>query len=152
MRPQLLLGEHRDFVKAKFEEDVAEGLMEKMTLGEFKARFGENRAIASLAVIVEDEEKDKKRIIHDATHGVRVNHRIRCRDKREKKQILRELVRCQKDISKAHRRYKHQESEHGFGCQIDAEETIRLCGIARSSTSTRWAPSDSHRRVNGGLG
>ena len=38
MRPQLLLGEHRDFVKAKFEEDVAEGLMEKMTLGEFKVR------------------------------------------------------------------------------------------------------------------
>ena len=41
-----------------------------MTLGEFKAKFGENRAIASLAVIVEDEEKDKKRMIHDAAHGV----------------------------------------------------------------------------------
>ena len=67
--------------------------MDKMTVGEFKAKFGENRAIASLAVIVEDEEKDKKRIIHDATHGVRVNHRIHCRDKirapgAEKKQIL----------------------------------------------------------------
>eukprot|EP00439_Symbiodinium_sp_Y106_P030438 s1854_g3.t1 len=62
--------DHKDFVRAKFEEDVQEDLMEKMTLGEFKARFGENPAIASLAVIVEDEEKDKKRIIHDATHGV----------------------------------------------------------------------------------
>ena len=37
----------------------------------------------------------KKRMIHDATHKVRVNHRIRCRDKirapdaREKKQLLR---------------------------------------------------------------
>ena len=67
--------------------------MDKMTVGEFQAKFGENRAIASLAVIVEDEEKDKKRIIHDATHGVRVNHRIHCRDKirapgAEKKQIL----------------------------------------------------------------
>ena len=67
------VGEHRDFVRAKFEEDVAEGLMDRMTLGEFKAKFKEHRAIASLAVIVEDEEKDKKRIIHDATHGVRVN-------------------------------------------------------------------------------
>ena len=108
--------------------------MEKMTLGEFKARFGE----AALAVIVEDEEKDKKRIIHDAAHGVRVNHRIRCRDKirapgaREKKQILRELQANKEiaysvvgDISKAHRRYKHQASEHGFmGCQIDGEETV----------------------------
>ena len=36
---------------------------------------GEHTAIAALAVIVEDEELDKKRIIHDATHGVRVNHR-----------------------------------------------------------------------------
>ena len=116
--------DHKDFVRAKFEEDVQEDLMEKMTLGEFKARFGENRAIASLAVIVEDEEKDKKRIIHDATHGVRVNHRIRCRDKirapgaREKKQILLELQANKEiaysvvgDISKAHRRYKHQASE-----------------------------------------
>ena len=125
-------------MRAKFEEDVQEDLMEKMTLGEFKARFGENRAIASLAVIVEDEEKDKKRIIHDATHGVRVNHRIRCRDKirapgaREKKQILRELQANKEiaysvvgDISKAHRRYKHQASEHGFmGCQTDGEETV----------------------------
>eukprot|EP00439_Symbiodinium_sp_Y106_P013439 s5626_g1.t3 len=127
--------DHKDFVRAKFEEDVQEDLMEKMTLLEFKARFGENRAIASLAVIVEDEEKDKKRIIHDATHGVRVNHRIRCRDKirapgaREKKQILRELQANKEiaysvvgDISKA---YKHQASEHGFmGCQIDGEETV----------------------------
>ena len=41
----------------------------------------ERTAIAALAVIVEDEEKGKKRLIHDATHGVRVNHRIKCRDK-----------------------------------------------------------------------
>ena len=41
-----------------------------------------------------------------------------------KRSILRELIRCGEiafsvvgDISKAHRRYKHQESEHGFmGC------------------------------------
>ena len=112
--------------------------MDRMNLGEFKAKFGGHGAIASLAVIVEDEEKDKKRIIHDATHGVRVNHRIKCRDKirapgaREKKQILRELIRCGEIafsvvgyISKAHRRYKHQECEHGYiGCQIDMEETI----------------------------
>ena len=33
------VGEHKDFVKAKFEEDVAEGLMDRMTLGEFKANM-----------------------------------------------------------------------------------------------------------------
>ncbi|CAE7879974.1 unnamed protein product, partial [Symbiodinium necroappetens] len=63
---------------------------------EFLERYGEHTGIAALAVIVENEELDKKRIIHDATHGVRVNHRIKCRDKlrspgaREKKHLLRE--------------------------------------------------------------
>ena len=130
--------EHLAFAREKFEEDVEEGLMAKMTLREFKERYGENRAIASLAVIVEDELKDKKRIIHDATHGVRVNHRIKCRDKirapgaREKKQLLREMIEEDTvafsvvgDIAKAHRRYKHQASEHGFmGCQLSTEEAV----------------------------
>ena len=68
--------------------------MEKLTMKEFVDKYGDNRAIAALAVIVEDEDKGKKRLIHDATHGVRVNHRIKCRDKirapgaREKKQLL----------------------------------------------------------------
>ena len=59
-----------DFATAKFEEDVAEGMMIKMSLRDFKARYGEHRAIAALAVIVEDEAIGKKRMIHDATHGV----------------------------------------------------------------------------------
>ena len=98
----------------------------------------EHRAIAALAVIVENEAIGKKRMIHDATHGVRVNHRIRCRDKirapgaREKKQLLREVMEAKQvassvvgDISKAHRRFKHREEEHGYlGCQIDASEEI----------------------------
>ena len=63
---------HLDFAKAKFEEEIEEGLMEKMSPDTFKERFGENTAIAALAVIV------KKRLTHDATHGVRVNHRIKC--------------------------------------------------------------------------
>ena len=47
--------------------------MAKMSLGDFLDHYGIHTAIAALAVIVEDEAKDKKRIIHDATHGVRVN-------------------------------------------------------------------------------
>ena len=63
------VGEHADFARAKFEEDVREGLMAKMSMGEFLERYGEHTAIAALAVIVEDEELDKKRIIHDATRS-----------------------------------------------------------------------------------
>ena len=101
-------------------------------------RYGEFRAIAALAVIVEHEARDKKRIIHDATHGVRVNHRIRCRDKirspgaREKKHLLREQEDATDvafsvvgDIAKAHRRYKHAPKEHGYlGCQVGTEEEV----------------------------
>ena len=52
----------------------------KMTMRTFKEHYGENRAIAALAV-VEDEATAKKRIIHDASRGVRVNRKIKCRDK-----------------------------------------------------------------------
>ena len=128
--------EHREFAKAKFEEDVEEGLMAKMSLGDFLDHYGIHTAIAALAVIVEDEAKDKKRIIHDATHGLRLNHRIKCRDKlrspgaREKKHLLREHEEAGEvafsvvgDIAKAHRRFKHAAKEHGYlACQVDAEE------------------------------
>ena len=33
-----------DFARAKFEEDIAEGLMLKMFLRDFKAKYGEHRA------------------------------------------------------------------------------------------------------------
>ena len=48
--------DHLDFAKAKFDEEIEEGLMEKMSPDTFKERFGDNTAIAALAVIVEDEE------------------------------------------------------------------------------------------------
>ena len=86
-------------------------------------------------MIVEDEE-EKKRPIHDATHGVRVNHRIKCRDKlrapgaREKKQLLLEAMDRKErpfstvgDVKKAHRRVKHLAKEQGFlACQLDSRE------------------------------
>ena len=65
----MLVSEHLDFAKEKFEEDIAEG-MEKMTVKQFREKFREDTAIAALAVIVE-KTAGKKRMIHDASHGVR---------------------------------------------------------------------------------
>ena len=62
--------EHTDFTRAKFEEDIGKGMMEKMSLRDFKARYGEHQAIAALAIIVEDEEIGKKRMTHDDTHAL----------------------------------------------------------------------------------
>ncbi|CAE7757750.1 unnamed protein product [Symbiodinium necroappetens] len=42
-------------------------------VGEILERYGEHTAIAALAVIVEDESLDKKRIIHDAIPIVRAS-------------------------------------------------------------------------------
>ena len=117
-------------------------------------------------MIVEDELVGKKRMIHDASHGVRVNNRIRCRDKirapgaREKKQLLREMMEAREvafsvvgDIAKAHRRFKHREEEHGYlGCQIYTQEEIEGDLDFRLSTSTRWAPSASPALATGRRG
>ena len=125
--------EHAEFARAKFEEDVREGLMAKMSMGEFLERYGEHTAIAALAVIVEDEELDKKRIIHDATHGVRVNHRVKCRDKlrspgaREKKHLLRE----------------HEE---------EGETAFAATSTPRRSTATWHARSTRRRRSHNLVG
>eukprot|EP00435_Cladocopium_sp_Y103_P005087 s4203_g1.t1 len=75
------VGDHEDFVREHFAEECAEGLMEKITLSQAKERFGDRIAISSLAVLVEEAHGNKRRIIHDATHGTKVNNRIRCRDK-----------------------------------------------------------------------
>ncbi len=69
-------------------------------------------------------------------NGVRVNHRIKCRDKlrapgaREKKQLLIEAMDRREipfsvvgDIKKARRRYKHLAKEHGYlACQLATAE------------------------------
>ena len=138
--------------------------MAKMSLGDFLDHYGTHTAIAALAVIVEEEAKDKKRIIHDATHEVRVNHRIKCRDKlrspgaREKKHLLREHEEAGEvafsvvgDIAKARRRFKHAAKEHGYlACQVDAEEETPGIPLARRFTLTSWVPSGSPALATGG--
>ena len=69
------------FVREHFEQECGEGLMEKLTLEEAKKRFGDKIAISSLAVPLEENHSGKLRVIHDATHGTKINNRIRCRDK-----------------------------------------------------------------------
>ena len=124
--------EHQDHLRAHLEAEVEEGLVEKMSRGDFIKEFGENRAISALAVLVEDEILGKKRVIHDGSHDVMVNHRIRPLDKirmpgaREKKYLLEQLKRERRvafsligDFGKAHRRFKYRRDEQGFlGCVV----------------------------------
>eukprot|EP00435_Cladocopium_sp_Y103_P022415 s1608_g5.t1 len=68
---------HAQFVRDHFDEECAEGLMEKLTMEQAEERFADKIAISSLAVLVEENHQGKKRVIHDATHGTKVNNRIR---------------------------------------------------------------------------
>eukprot|EP00435_Cladocopium_sp_Y103_P048779 s1206_g14.t1 len=129
---------HEEHLRAHLEEEVSEGLVEKMTRQEFEMRYGSDRAIAALAVLVEDEVTGKKRVIHDASHGVRVNNRIRCQDKlrmpggREKRYLLSMFQRAKStvfsvigDFGKAHRRFKYREEERGFlGCVVRDDDDV----------------------------
>jgi len=142
-----------------------EGLVEKLTLDQAKQRFGDRIAISSLAVLVEEAHGNKRRVIHDATHGTKINNRIKCRDKqrspgaREKRYLLSYyksrgdvVFSLVGDISKAHRRFLHDPSEHGLlACRVRSSDKhiyINKVGLQHSSSNCRrtkslWSPTDS---------
>jgi hypothetical protein len=146
---------HADYVYEFFETEIKEGLMGKMKEKDFFETFGQHTAVAALAVLVEKNEK--KRIIHDATHGVRVNHRIRCRDKqrmpgpkekffllskfRERNDVVFSVLA---DVSKAHRRFKHCKDEWGYiSCKVRSSDDViyynRVGTFGVASASYWWS-------------
>eukprot|EP00913_Durusdinium_trenchii_P014440 g13545.t1 len=130
--------EHEKYLTEHLEQEVAEGLMTKMSEEAFVATYGEDRAVAALAVLVEDEVTGKKRVIHDGTHGVMVNHKIRCRDKvrmpgpREKRAPWRSLPQGTElssalphTLQAGHRRFKYAAEEQGFlACKASSSSSI----------------------------
>eukprot|EP00438_Fugacium_kawagutii_P020823 Skav200760 [mRNA] locus=scaffold2001:111991:116283:- [translate_table: standard] len=145
---------HSEHLVEHLEQEVAEGLMDKMREEDFVREFGENRAVAALAVLVEDD-MGKKRVIHDGSHGVQVNHRIKCLDKvrmpsaREKRTLLEEfheekavVVSLVGDVEKAHRRIKYRRREQGFlGCRCAASEGfvyVNKVGTFGISSTPYW--------------
>ena len=142
--------EHTTEVEAQFVEEEKLGWMERMTDSEFVKRFGLNRAVSALAVLV---EPDKIRVLHDGTHDTRVNNRIRVRD-RQRMPTVREmqfLLDEQRqegciafgllaDASKAHRRILVHPSEHGLlGCRLKPGEVwINKVGTFGISSASYW--------------
>ena len=64
-------------IEALFREEADWGWMLEMKEEEAKEKYGNNLYLAGLGVV---EEKDKIRVVHDGTHGVHVNNRIKVRD------------------------------------------------------------------------
>jgi hypothetical protein len=148
------VSEHEQFVYEHFDEEVKEGLMREMSEKDLREEFGEHVAIAALAVLV-DEVTGKKRIIHDASNKVRVNHKIKCQDKqrmpgaKEKFTLLRYykdrrevLFSILGDVSKAHRRFKHCKEEHGYlACKVketDSDVYVNKVGTFGVGSASYW--------------
>lgn len=70
--------EHANLVQQQFEAEAALGCMVEMPLDVAKRKFGEDLALASLGAI--SKKDGSVRVIHDGTHGVRVNPDIVVRD------------------------------------------------------------------------
>ena len=120
--------ERPDVLRRQFDEEVEQGMMEKLSLAEARRRWGQHLVLASLGAIVKDVEKDEWRIIHDASHHVHLNHRIRIRDQarmpawQDVSRVLEEMQQdghgvhfvIKYDVSKAHRRVPIVEEEWGL--------------------------------------
>ena len=137
------LENHIYAIELQFREEEKLQMMREYSLQDFNTTFGKNQAIAALAVL-EEKASDgslKLRCLHDGTHVVRVNHRIRCRDRQrmpgipEKHCQFREYRAAGKipmaflgDVTKAHRLCKIAPQEWGMlACQLRAESVWVNC-------------------------
>ena len=146
------LEENADKVRAIYEEDKGEGMMiGPLSREEAEARFP-NLKIAATGAIAKDLEGGI-RVIHDATHTVGINHKIRVRDMvdfpglGEGRWILAYLawrgldfVNVKADVRKAHRRIKVREEDWGLlGCQVDPGEIyINKVGSFGVASASYW--------------
>ena len=145
------LGEHVEAVEELFRSEEKLGMMLEMPKKIFDEKYPLDRqAISPLAVLC---EKNKLRVLHDATHVTRVNHRIRCRDKlrnpgiKEKHTQYREFrkagsipISILSDFSKAHRLLKILEEEWGMlACQLRPETVwINRVGTFGVGSAAYW--------------
>ena len=121
---------HIDRVRALFREEAAMGWMVELPEDEARVRYKDRLAIAALGVV---EECDKIRVVHDGSHKVHVNHRIRVKDQircpgaGELRTLIQERMALGAksfailgDVSKAHRRIKVKKADWGYqACQLN---------------------------------
>ena len=116
-------------VEKLFREEAAAGWMEEVTDEEARRRYSERLCKGSLGVV---DEKTKIRVVHDGSHGVHVNHKIKTRDQvrmpgaGELETLLGEMKADNRraaavigDAQKAHRRVKVREEDWGYmACRL----------------------------------
>ena len=119
-------------IEALFREEEKLGWMIELEEKDASEKYGDNNLyLAGLGVV---EEKEKVHVVHDGTHGVGVNNRIKVLDQvksptaGEMRALMREKYERNNgnkqfllmgDVSKAHRRIKVRKQEWGFqACRL----------------------------------
>jgi hypothetical protein len=136
----------------QFEEEIKLGAMIAMDEEVARREFGENFLVAALGAI--EKGDGSFRVIHDGTHGVGVNPRIkildqqRCPTAAELRLALRKMPTARfslaADIKRAHRLVKVRREDWGFqACKVDSQaggpvylNTVGTFGIA--SAAYHW--------------
>ena len=114
-------------LEKQFQEEALLGFMYKSTLSAVSRNFKEVRVAAQGAI---EKGDDTWRVLHDGTHGVRINNETVIRDQLrmpsagDQRIVMQESAEYDEgphftirfDVSKAHRRFLHRPSELGLLC------------------------------------
>ena len=129
--------EAKELILQQFQEEERMGWMYPISEAEARRRFGDTLRVASLAAIPKDEKS--VRVLFDGTHSVQVNNEIVIHDRLEfptPSELAKVMEVAQDksygvvlsiaaDIMKAHRRFLHDERDHGYlCCKSDSESKV----------------------------
>ena len=149
---------HAAEVQSQFQEEEKLGAMVEMDVSEAKARYGNRLAVASLGAI--EKKNGTYRVVHDGTHGIGINPRIKVRDQLKSpgagdvRAVLQEMPGCffalTGDVARAHRLVKVAEQDWGLlACRTAEGDKLWLNKVGSfgiSSAAYHWS------RLMSGLG
>ena len=149
-------------LETQFQEESLLGFMYKARLVDVQAEFSDVRVAAQGAI----EKSDHSwRILHDATHNVRLNNETVMRDQvrlpsaGDQRIVMQESAAfdegphfsLQFDVSKAHRRFLHKKADHGLLC-CRADNVEEFVWVNRVGTFGCTAASYWWGRLAAGIG
>ena len=137
--------ENRLKVEAQFAEEEAEGLMVRMPSRQALRKHGADLSLAAIGAIEKKGSTSEVRVIHDASHGVLLNHCIRVRDQvrlptaADNRAALKAMYEesgphfaLGYDIRKAHRRVPVTPEDWGRqACQTQGTAVVRVQEIRK---------------------
>ena len=115
--------EHMDKVKGHVLKDVEKGWMVEASRAEAEGRYGDELQVASLGAVPKDKRWADVRVVHDGTHGLKVNTRL--------SQPNRMAFPQFDDLECAMRALKEHDSGARFLMAFDIKSAHRLIPVHR---------------------